>query len=238
MLRSGFFDRRKPIHFAKLHTLTLLACKYRIHSIINEAIERLEVVFPVVFDDKRVHYNSYYRHIQDTPIDGLEDDSCLAAVHLARAIDPEHPPAFITMALYFCCTLRIDVLFDACEVGRGEDRTKLSQRDLRMCMLASQKLQELLVTVRSSVIDVSDVSPCGAKSCRAARQSLFVDWAADNDLARTTPLNTMPWKSSAWKPLCCDCLAALRAMYNKRREVAFTKLGEIFGIRDAPAEET
>lgn len=233
---SEFFDRSKPIKFMKLRALALLAVKYRIEAVLKEAIARLEVVFPVEFVEARVQSESYYAELENTPIDEIDTATAILAVALARDIDEENPSAFTTMALYFCCQIMPDALFEAwpCDDEEEPEVVQLSPRDLRACVTGTQKLMEQMVKVRQSVLDVNETA-CATKACRRARHSVFREWTVNGTmLGRGAPLDSIDWRAGPLKTLCNVCRPAIVALYDERRKDAFNRLGETFGITSWP----
>lgn len=231
---SVFFNRKVPIAFARLRTLTLLAAKYKIRHVVAEATERLEVIFPVRFEDKRVEWNAFYTVVEDTPISALTVGDCVPAVCLARAINPTNPPAFIVMAFYFCCQLELAYPTDG-----ADDIAALSARDLRACLAGVEALLTSNKDVKNSIFEFLGDTACASKGCRLARGRMIRSCALAGHFSSTAPLDRMQyWSEStpvaARGTLCGLCDQKLRVMYDGRRVAAFNKLGKVFGIPGWP----
>lgn len=228
---SGFYDRRKPIDFAKLRTLILLAKKYQIRAIYDEALGRLEVIYPVMFDDQRVQRYSFQR--KDSPISGLTVASALDAVKLARELDEKNPPNFIVMALYFCASLDLTLPLEGWRHGPNGDLIQLSRQDMLSCIFAREKLQKLNMLIRNILVDCSGPTPpCLFPACQSVRQNAFINWATQGILSEPLPLAFVDWSTSSG--LCGTCRSSRAEVYNQRRLDAFKQLGDIFAIESWP----
>lgn len=228
---SGFFDRTIPIDFMKLHRVTLLATKYRVAAVIDEAVARMEAIFPVVLDDKRLQWDSYFR-TDDTPISGMTGLRVIPAVALARAIDSENPPAFAAMALYFCTNVTMKALFDG---HAAMEPLRLPPDDLRLCLIGRETLVKRSQNVHSSIVDACpDDVDCQSMACRVAREDTFRFWATRGVLSSPLALSPTSWDSGSLKKLCKVCRPLITTMYEARRREAFNKLGEIFNVPSWP----
>lgn len=230
---SPFFNRKIPIVFRTLRSLTFLAVKYEVQHVIAEATARLEVVFPVRFEDKRVEWNALDTVVEDSPIRGLKLGDAVTAVCLARAIDAEEPPAFIVMALYFCCQIQPDHLLE----NPAED-DNLSRADLSACLFGSLALARSNSHTKNSIFDFSGDGVCSSKACRSARWRTIRAWTSDHVFSGTTALDSIKhWGETEVTEsgsLCDRCDEKLHSMYDARRRDAFNQLGEIFGVPGWP----
>ena len=239
LLRRGFFDWRKPIEFTDLRKITLIAVKYNVRHIIKEATARLEVPFPVFFDDVRVESSAYIGPREGYPVHCVPDD-CIGAVALARDIDAANPPAFIVMALYQCSQQTPEGLFEPVQYG-GED-IPLSRDDLMTCMSAPDRLLEASRKVKGPVLDALENPRCDSKICHDSLQRLVCDWVRDGKLPDFAPLNSCDalFKKHAQKypdeKLCGSCRTELKAAIDERRREVFNDLGKIFNIPGWPVQ--
>lgn len=236
----GFFDWKKPIQFADLRRITLLAIKYKVEHIVKEAVARLEYLFPTSFQPDRLEEDSFIGAREGYPVICPDYDDAIGAVTLARAIDNENPPAFIVVALYHCNRFEPRDLFRP-EVYDDES-VSLSHDDLLACLTAASKLSEASSRVKGPVVDAFEKPRCNSKICRYGMEQLICDWTRCRMFASRDPLSSCTWaferhaKNHPDKKLCKTCKFDLIKAIDERRRELFKGLGKIFNIPTWPAQ--
>lgn len=229
---SVYFDRKKPIPFQELRMLTLLALKYRVDHVVNEAIGRLEAVFPVAFQLDRLDDEFYCGTLPGLPVNGMDVGHCIRVAHLARAIDAQKPPGFIVMALYHCCQLAVTSLTE------GAPTNRLTDADFRLCMAAVGELLDCNTDVKKCVTDTWRNPMCVCSDCAEAKEQLLVRWTRAGVLASTAPLDSIAHltrgENHPFRQLCESCQSLLEATFDRERQVVFNRLGKLFGVERWP----
>ncbi|GJF00083.1 hypothetical protein PsYK624_163620 [Phanerochaete sordida] len=237
----GFFDWKKPIEFGKLRQITLVAIKYKVQHIIDEAAARLEHVFPTSFVPERLGVDSWVGVRPDYPVHFPHRDAAIiGAVLLARAIDKDNPPAFIATAMYHCASLVSRDLYSPCPT---EDQLSLTYEDFLKCDYASGQLIRKCSWVRSPVADALQKPLCGGKACRKGLQRLVCDWIRSSAFSTSQPLSlfastVIPTYRDAAPDaqLCKLCAVALLETIAQRQREVFADLGNIFEVPNWPAQ--
>ena len=145
-----YFDRDKPLSFAELRPVALLAQKYDIEEITSEARARLKITFSAQMDNE-AYWERPAEYIRSGPPNPLwcEDRDLIGVVSLARTL---RFPSVEVMALYHCCRLGADALFSG--VRYDDMEVKLSQEDLRMCAHATDHLYQHNTYVMNALTDM------------------------------------------------------------------------------------
>lgn len=234
--RSRFLDRSRPIRFSKLRKITLLAVKYCVNFIIKEAVARLETVFPVSYKSSYSFAdNDYYTRSGGSAVLCTMAD-CIGAVNLARAISPQNPPIFIVTALYYCCQLSAESLFDG--YNSTDEVVKLSNADLRLCGDASQRLLEANHHVKSVFVDMQDRAE-ESRHREHAFKRLVQALIRDKSFVYPEPLDSCESFLSKHRAevdeLCSRCTDRLKAELDDARHETFNELGDFFGIVPWPS---
>ncbi|GJF00085.1 hypothetical protein PsYK624_163640 [Phanerochaete sordida] len=134
---GDFFNWSKPMRFEYLQQVTLLAVEYEVQHIIDEAVARLQYVFPITFESSRLQQHSYTTKRADYPVQFSELGDVVDVVILARKINERNTPPFIVMARYYHCA-RLDTAGLYCP--KDDDGVFLSYDDFLACVLAYEKL--------------------------------------------------------------------------------------------------
>ncbi|GJE99721.1 hypothetical protein PsYK624_159920 [Phanerochaete sordida] len=236
--RSGFFDWRKPIEFVRLRRITLLALRYKIQHIVDEAIARLEHLFPTTFVPDRLSIHSYVGEKEGYPVTITDAEDAIAVVNLGRAIDSENPPAFIVTALYFCLALSVDDILNG--VAFHGETAMLSPADRDLCLRQTDEVLRCNYVVRQPVVDALEKPLCSSKACEAALQSAVCHWIRIKAFTDHLPLEQLslnlkvPSGAPAGRRICKPCeTELLKAMEQQQRKV-FEGLGAIFEISSWP----
>ncbi|GJE99526.1 hypothetical protein PsYK624_157920 [Phanerochaete sordida] len=230
-----FFDRAKPIPFAELRAITLLAVKYKVTHVVAHAVSRLEAAFPIKFDPTRFTDLDY--------VDGgsgkysviCKEEDCIGAAALARAIDPARPPSFIASALYYCCQLPTARFFNPVQYGR--EAAFLPSADIQVCASAYQWLLKADRTVRMPLLYMFEQPLCNDNICTSGVRHMVKKWLLVGRWAGHEALRT----SDDWfvehaekhpeKRLCASCEAHVKASIDGERAKAFQALGKVFGLQ-------
>lgn len=245
---SPFLNRKVAIPFRNLRRITLLAAKYKIQFIINEAIARLETVFPVAYSTTsgRMDTRAYC-----TPAPGAlvlcNPPDCLAAVALARSIDAANPPSFIVTAFYFACSSASGGIFGS--DSYDDEPLKLSHADLRTCLKSADKLllrnkktnEVLLELQQNQLAKPQACTPGDAKKCRTGFINLVHAAIRQNLFTSKKPLRSCEdflreHIDEQATRVCTTCAAQIRTKLEESRMETFNKLGEYFGIAPWPPQ--
>lgn len=192
-------------------------------------------MFPITWLGDRVQSDSYCVIRQGSP--GLlvkcKEGDCLAAVKLARAIDPINPPPFIVMALYFCCQLRLADLAEKVS-DNLERHATISTSDFKVCLVAVEKLLRANARVKSTLLEVIAKPACGSQPCQLAKQSLVCKWNEEGYFASTAALDACPSLGVQGDDSVCQaCQTTLKDTINSRRAAVFNGLAGIFGLESS-----
>ncbi|EKM61830.1 uncharacterized protein PHACADRAFT_24962 [Phanerochaete carnosa HHB-10118-sp] len=232
----GFFDWRKPIEFTDLRRITLVAIKYKVQHIIDEAVVRLEYLFPTSFDPDRLDSDFYIGVHEGHPVHCPEAANAIGVAALARAIDHENPPPFIVMALYRCTSFDAKTLLDL----QSYDE-QLASVDLSSCLGAITSLETAVRKVRGPVADALDKPMCSSKVCHSGMKSLVCEWIRSGMFSGPYPLSSCERgfrrhaEKHPNKKVCKSCEEGLIKAINERRRELFADLGKIFNISTWPA---
>ncbi|GJF00093.1 hypothetical protein PsYK624_163720 [Phanerochaete sordida] len=213
---GGFFNWNRPLRFEYLRQVTLLAVKYEIQHIIDEAVARLNYIFPSTFEESR-------------------DRHCLEAVVLARKIGASSPPPFIVTALYHCLALNIAALYYPAAAAAAA--RFLSLQDHLTCVRA----RDTLVAAAARARPLKSPVCAAPAACRASmdvlvrsgvRAGLFADAAVLDAVCGALGVHAEHYPQHR---LCGACSSVLVRDIDARRREVFAELGAVFGVKNWPA---
>ena len=242
---SPWFQRSKEqIYFKDLYTIAGLAKKYKVQEIITEIVDRLTLYFPsrslkkwdnVTYTDENM--------LSVGEIDPLHivDSDAIAVVNLARLLGAHH---LIPIALYVCCTMeQQEALVDG--IAYGDEVVRLSQDDLRRCLLARRELLREASQVFLIVLNFISTKPTACVSwtqqCRRAIEAV-ARLAVEEGFggSHPSPIDEWGWwldatyKAKPGTRPCPHCQKSLKRLIDKRREEAWKKLGDTFDVKTWP----
>lgn len=234
-----YMNHQIPIEFTNLRPVTLLALKYDIQDIVDDAVNRLKISFPAVVDDE-AYWDDPVEHTRHGPNSCVrcEDRDLVAVVGLAKALQC---PSVQVIALYHCCRLEAGVLFDG--VTYPDDaQVHFSRDELRMCASATDRLYQhnthvmnSLTEMYASPADVPRIIPCRTSAaCHKALGLLIAHGLQNAQFASPCALEHLDRWIDENSGICFGCRAALKVVVNERREEAFDALGDLFGIEPWP----
>ncbi|GJE99724.1 hypothetical protein PsYK624_159950 [Phanerochaete sordida] len=237
--RSGFFDWKKSIELFHLREITLLALRYKIQHIVDEAVARLEHLFPTTFTPDRLGVNSFIEGIEDFPVSIVDVEHLVAVIDLARRIDSENPPAFIATALYHCVNLNVRYLFDVIPFDGGA--VALSPADRDLCLAKADSMLLYGYVVRQPVTGALEKPLCPNKTCHAALQSVVCKWIRTKAFMDYCPLAAVsvdleqPSPDHPDRKICKGCKTGLQDAIEQQQRQVFEGLGKLFKISTWPA---
>ncbi|GJE88566.1 BTB/POZ domain-containing protein [Phanerochaete sordida] len=235
---------RAPLDFAEFRLVTLLAVKYNVKHVLDEATERLEAYYP---SDTLWHWRAvklagedasgrrFPKHLR------IRQSDSIAVVQLADQLGLPHlRPA----ALYECCRARDqEALLRG--VAYGGETVRLSEDDVLLCLAAHQRLVQENTRILHALLDGfpngAQPAACATRgACRAAVARLAHRAVEQNIVARADPLDG--WydlvAGSTAKgyddKVCARCQVALVRIVDERARAVWDKLGEIFHVYPWP----
>ncbi|GJF00082.1 hypothetical protein PsYK624_163610 [Phanerochaete sordida] len=237
---GSFTDWRKPLKLTALRRVTLLAVKYKIQHIIDEAIARLEYIFPTSFEPDRLVESFYMSTDKSHPVHFDQATDLIAVITLAREINPDTPPSFIAMALYHSVGLTAEMLLKP--IKYDGDEIMLSLADRVKCFEQLYLLATTNKTVKMPVVSAIKKPLCSSTTCHDGLVAVLSQWISNGELATFDPLGpcTYAFEKVADKHpnrrVCVACTAQLTKAIDDRRRILFASLGERFGISTWPAQ--
>ena len=244
-----FRQKKRKIHFEDFRKVVIIAAKYQVQAVMDEAVARLSEYYPssslsdwasTVFTDEDKD--------GDSPDAGSLDISradSFAVVSLARLLNA---PSILPTALYQC-SKGTDVELLLHSINYDDEIVRLSKEDLQLCLSARRRLLEGNSRIFRPLLEFrSQLHPelCSTKpACRKAVDQIVLN-ALDIGVANTAftleDLGSwltnvqVPVKDPRKKKLCVRCDRTLQGAIRKRQEGCWNELGDIFNVKPWPVQ--
>lgn len=224
---SGYFGHNRKLPFKVVSAMLRLGTKYQILCLREDAIRRLEEVFPARLQDFRNDHTVSYGLGGKFDANGIElrGDDILAVINCARMCDVPHilPPAF-----YICAQLEPDNLVDGLKDEDG-NLWKLSSTDLKKCLAGQLALRQASMSLARCAFVASPSSGCLHRAqCTRILQGVR-DFKLIHVTADTKGLQGSRWLTDKLSS-CIPCQTCFVAEYDAKRKVTWENLASYFQL--------
>lgn len=233
---SDFFRRNQPtVQFEDLRSVAILAVKYKVDYVKEEAINRLSQVFPSSSMDE---WDTHLMQDDDNPPIELTGRDAIAVVGLARLLGAHF---LLPLAFYVCANQGDDLITG---VQYDNDLVRLSEDDQLTCLAVRDEMLEGkndVVGLLAEYLTDTPFDDCETpEACRGAIRKLNLKAVEDRCFMDPSAIDPMDdWidrayrKDKSRKP-CADCDEHLRSTINSRREDVWNGLGHLVGVHTWP----
>lgn len=236
-----FAFSRGSIKFRNLRLVTIVAAKYQVQEVLDEAKDRLKLYYP---SDSLKKWHQVRFHGDSGAVCGslcIRRSDSIAVVHLCRLLGAHE---ILPAALYECCRLEGQealvrgVVYD-------EEVVRLTEDDMLLCLAARHRLIQENTQLFKTFIDYRvfrGIHPdaCGTREqCRGEVRKLTYRAFERNTVSDADPLGrwtTFLDEVPEQKP-CTFCRKALQKTLNDQTEAVWSKLGDIFRVDHWPSND-
>ncbi|GJE89952.1 hypothetical protein PsYK624_060660 [Phanerochaete sordida] len=224
---SNWFARKaKPLPFAELRGVAIVASKYNVQNVIDEAVRRLSFYFPSL--RARFRSNLDFNDQSSQPLRIVEKDA-VAVIKLAKLLKAP----FLLPTAYVVCAL-IDPEYQVKGVAYEDEVVKLDDDELKLCLEGHAELMEENTHVMSTLFE--DPSHPSYTQCDTALKKLLHMAMKDGALAEPDPIfPVQAWFQRKYKDKpdaqpCQLCQYRLEEMMDRRQAEVWERLGGIYGV--------
>ncbi|KAK7690525.1 hypothetical protein QCA50_005623 [Cerrena zonata] len=236
---QGSFGFRKKLHFRTVSALLRLGNKYGLVDLEQEAIARLQRLFPSDLQDFQNGYteSDYERENMhlfcSTSRIRLRSSDAIAAVNLARAYNI---PSILPAAFYICSRLPVELLVQGVSTPKGTSPNILSRVDLIRCWNGQIELGRRYGLKMQAMSNAIAQRPACTGSWHC--QELKKTWEAEDDRdtdcqdALGCCLVGSQWVTTDDEELCAACHSRRVLLWDDFRQSTWDDLPKIFDVEN------
>ncbi|CCM01368.1 uncharacterized protein FIBRA_03418 [Fibroporia radiculosa] len=229
--RSFFNDMHWLPNFAEAAAgILVLAHKYDIRHLYDEAIHRVYTAYPRTFADMNAMRCFHLEHFNADDHAGL-----IFLINVAQRLPTSELAGFLPLAFYICCQVNPGVLVNGVYRSDGT-REKLSHDDLQRCISGKEGLMGAntvgTLCLRPRKENVSHLCTTN-DACHSALVGM-VDDALEGDIFASCDAltNIDGWieERALAQKLCAFCTEHLKRRHEVERQVVWDDLADCFGL--------